>query len=443
MMRRIMTFHPKRVLLGLVVLVLALAAAGVGLLALATHDRPLVRRDAHPPSAEALARVRAQLAAADPRRPAARPGGDGERTLRAEAADLDLLLADATRRLLRGDSRVALAEGEAVLQASVAWPGSPFGPWINLEARLSQTGGLPALASLRIGRVPVPSALAIGLARWQLERHGLASQADLVLGLVRRVELHPGEVTLAYVWRADVPDRLRATFVSPEDQRRLRAHAEHLAGLARGWPDPVSLGRALPPMMALAARRCAAEAPASGPGCDEAMLAQEHRAALVVLAMHAAGQPMARLVPQARGWPAPPARTVILARRPDFALHFLVSAVLAAEGGGRLADAIGVYKEIADTQGGSGFSFNDLGADRAGTRFGQVAVRDPRRASAALAGRAEAGVEESAFVPDLSDLPEYMPEEAFRATYGGVGEPAYERMMADIDRRVRAVPLLR
>jgi hypothetical protein len=36
-----------------------------------------------------------------------------------------------------------------------------------------------------------------------------------------------------------------------------------------------------------------------------------------------------------------------------------------------------------------------------------------------------------------------MPEEAFRATYGGVGEPAYERMMADIDRRVRAVPLLR
>ena len=33
-------------------------------------------------------------------------------------------------------------------------------------------------------------------------------------------------------------------------------------------------------------------------------------------------------------------------------------------------DAIGVYKEVRDSRGGSGFSFNDMAANRAGTRFG-------------------------------------------------------------------------
>ena len=40
----------------------------------------------------------------------------------------------------------------------------------------------------------------------------------------------------------------------------------------------------------------------------------------------------------------------------------------------RLSDVIGLYKEIEDSRGGSGFSFNDIAADRAGTRFGEKAV---------------------------------------------------------------------
>jgi hypothetical protein len=46
--------------------------------------------------------------------------------------------------------------------------------------------------------------------------------------------------------------------------------------------------------------------------------------------------------------------------RLDFPQHLLISAALAAEGGGPLADAIGLYKEVADARHGSGFSFNDI-----------------------------------------------------------------------------------
>ena len=37
----------------------------------------------------------------------------------------------------------------------------------------------------------------------------------------------------------------------------------------------------------------------------------------------------------------------------------------------------------------------------------------------------------------------FLSEAEFKATYGGVGAPAYERMKADIERRVASRPLLR
>jgi uncharacterized protein YfiM (DUF2279 family) len=220
--------------------------------------------------------------------------------------------------------------------------------------------------------------------------------------------------------------------VPPDDQQRLRAYTEHLASLARKAPEPVALTTLLQPMLRLATERCHETA------CDAAAQAREYRALLITLAMHAAGQPMSRLVPSARAWTRPVSRTVLLRGRNDFALHFLISAVIAAEGGGRLANAIGVYKEVADSRDGSGFSFNDIAADRAGTRFGQVAVRHPERLAAL-----PDPLDEDLFMPTVDDLPEFMPDAEFRARYGGVGGAAYHQMMARIEARVMACALLR
>jgi uncharacterized protein YfiM (DUF2279 family) len=167
----------------------------------------------------------------------------------------------------------------------------------------------------------------------------------------------------------------------------------------------------------------------------------ENRAAIIVLAFYANGKGLAEIVPAARQWPQPFRRRVTLAGRDDFPKHFLISAALAAEAGTPLADAIGVYKEVEDSRGGSGFSFNDVAADRAGARFGEVASNSPERARQ-LARALAAGVQESDFMPEVADLPEFVQEADFARRYGGIGGSGYNRMMATIEARVASRPLL-
>jgi hypothetical protein len=44
-------------------------------------------------------------------------------------------------------------------------------------------------------------------------------------------------------------------------------------------------------------------------------------------------------------------------------------------------------------------------------------------------------------MPEIADLPEYMPEAEFKGRFGGVGAPACKQMMQDIERRVAACAL--
>ncbi|HMA80896.1 MAG TPA: hypothetical protein VKR81_08390, partial [Candidatus Binatia bacterium] len=141
----------------------------------------------------------------------------------------------------------------------------------------------------------------------------------------------------------------------------------------------------------------------------------------------------------AKNWPRPAQHRVLLNGRDDFPKHFIVSAALAAKAGAPLADAVGVYKELADARGGSGFSFNDIAADRAGTRFGEYAA-DPASARR-LQHRLRAGIRERDIMPGTADLPEFMPEAEFLRRFGGVDAPAYRKMMAEIERRIAALPL--
>ena len=46
-------------------------------------------------------------------------------------------------------------------------------------------------------------------------------------------------------------------------------------------------------------------------------------------------------------------------------------------------------------------------------------------------------------MPLAADLPESMPEPEFKRRFGGIGQPRYVAMMAEIDRRVSALPALR
>ncbi len=154
------------------------------------------------------------------------------------------------------------------------------------------------------------------------------------------------------------------------------------------------------------------------------------------------GKGLDAIVPAAREWSRPVTRNVLLAGRDDFSKHFATSAALAANAGAALADVIGLYKEVRDSRGGSGFSFNDIAADRAGTRLGELAVGN-RESALNIQRMVIAGVSDKDLMPPFADLPEFMPEAEFKRRYGGIGAPAYKAMMDEIERRIAALPLLR
>ena len=164
------------------------------------------------------------------------------------------------------------------------------------------------------------------------------------------------------------------------------------------------------------------------------------RAALLVLTLHTVGQPLWEVAPAAKTWRQPVPQRVSLNERPDTAEHFLVSAALAAYADTQVADVLGIYKELSDARGGSGFSFNDLAADRAGTRFGERAVA--QRTAQPHQQRLARGVTESDLLPAIADLPEDMQEAEFMRRFGGINGEPYRRLTADIERRLDALPLL-
>ncbi len=360
-----------------------------------------------------------------------RARADGPRSVAITEQELSLILNYAASRLGRGSARAALRPGSASLQASVEIPHSPFGRYLNVDAGLRDTGRLPRFDHLRIGSLPVPAAIADFLLKESIRRMASTDRGELAADIVKGASIVDGRLTITYVWSGDIEERVRAAVLSPADEARLHAYHDRLVETLAKVPDKVSLATLMPPMF-----QAVLERSASGDA-----IAENH-AAIMVLAFYANGTELAAIAPAAASWARPARRTITLGGRDDFAKHFLISAAIAAKAGSPLADAVGLHKEVADSRGGSGFSFNDIGADRAGTRFGEVASESPERArrlSQALAR----GVKESDFMPDVADLPEFMPEAEFKRRFGGIGGAGYNEMMARIEARVASRPLLR
>lgn len=376
---------------------------------------------------EDVARALSLLRTHDPRQ--ARAGVVSSALVRER--DVEVLLNHAAHRWFDAASRVQLQPRRATIQLSTHAPSNPFGRWLNLELQLEETGGLPVIDSFRIGRLPLPPWLAERIGLYAVDRFGLGQELQLAAEVVRRVRFNPQQVLVTYAWQGDSMSRLFDGLLTAEEIKRLRFYSDLLADLtARRAPSfEMPMVQLLGPMFDLARQRSAAGSDATA----------ENRAVLVALTLYANGRTVGSVAPVARNWSRARPMRLMLAGRADFPLHFLVSATLASEGTTPLSKAIGVYKEVADSRGGSGFSFNDMAANRAGTRFGALAVQDAQR----LQDMVARGVSDGELLPRTDDLPEFMAEPEFLRRYGGVGKPAYNALLAEIDRRIGLLPLLR
>jgi hypothetical protein len=355
------------------------------------------------------------------------------RTIVISQEDLDLTANYLANRYARGASQIVLLDGRATLRASIALPANPLGGYINLDAAFRETNTLPRVERFQIGSLRLPAFLC----NWLLDR-GLRRLQDsanfaAAADVIKQVRSHNGFLSVQFEWNDAVPGQLKAALVDEEDQARWRVYQHKLVELAEqtGNRRAVPLDQLLVPLLVLASERAKT---------GDVLL--ENRAALIVLAFYVNGKGLAALVPKARQWPRAKRHIVTLNERTDLSQHFSISAALAATAGSPLSDAVGLYKELDDARGGSGFSFNDIAADRAGTRLGEWLVQGHGAAERARRALAR-GLGERDLMPDVRDLPEFLTEAQFKHRFGGVGQPGYQAMLADIERRIAALSIYR
>lgn len=434
-------------LLGMFSLAVALVVAVVTVLFLSIDSKPLVSGAANLTPAH-IERARRLLDRNDPR--TLRAGV--LRTITVSEADLDLALNYLANRFGRGSSKIELSDGKAHVQASVMLPHLPFsgaGRYVNIDAALGETAVMPQFDHLKVGQLRIPAFIANRILRASIARLQRSASYGAATDTVKNVSSRNGMLSVVYEWNDAVPDQLAAALVPVADQLRMQAYQARLVELTVQREQATSRHGhppTLPQTPAQTHLKGSLRLSALVNGLFELSAERggdavaENRAAIIVLAFYVNGKGLSAILPAARHWPVPALQGVTLAGRRDFSQHFVISAALAATAGSPLADAVGLYKEVDDARGGSGFSFNDIAADRAGTRFGELATGSNTgmlRMQRLLAS----GVQDADLLPEVKDLPEFMQEAEFKRRYGGIGAPAYTKMMKDIEQRIADLPL--
>ncbi|OYQ35058.1 hypothetical protein CHU93_02000 [Sandarakinorhabdus cyanobacteriorum] len=401
---------------------LALASAALllaALLLLVIETTPLVPASAPPGGAQ----VRAARAAFNSLRQTMMSSGGGDLLFSADELDAVTLLAG--RGLGLKHSRTTLAADHVELATSIALPA---GLWLNLSAQAQPaSAGFPPLR-LAAGDLVLtgrPARWAADAARGLLRLRGVALPP--LDELVRGLTIQPG------LLRVQLAGGLAPTHLVQDvlalgggrvEEARVAALLCRLSAQQRQQPASelaVHLGRVM--------------AATANPAATAQQLAQDHRNALVALALFTAGKSARRLVADQAMFDrcaAPPPEPV-LAGRTDLAKHWAVSAALAAVGGVETSRLMGEWKELSDSMaGGSGFSFVDLAADRAGLRLGRAAVNPVRAAAvrAELAGITNEGL----LPPSVLALAEGLPNDRFVARYRDTDSQRFAAAVKAIDR---------
>lgn len=329
----------------------------------------------------------------------------------------------ALERLGGGQLAIELGPGSAEVALSVPAPWQRD-RWLNLSGLLSQQRGVPRLERLRLGDLPLPA----WLGQMLLER-ALARTQRVVT--VHQVELSSDRMLVRLGRGPDSLASLGADLLGEDERARLLARQARLADLVARTPAdrPVSIAVLISGLIGDQTQ-----------GDADAIIA--NRDALVVLAAYVGGRKLDAAPGVDASVVRPPWRRLRLRRRGDLAQHYLGSAALAARGGRVVANMAGLTKELNDADGGSGFSFIDMAANRAGVRLAALATGSAAGADY-LRRRARAGLAEDDLMPRVADLPEGLQRADFERLYRDTDSYAYRALVAEIDRRIEGLDLFR
>ncbi len=316
--------------------------------------------------------------------------------------------------------RLAVHQDGGALELTASAP-LAAGLWINMGARLLPSqSGFPQIKG-RIGRLPVPAFIM----RWLAERAlaqiaGRGKDLPPLDQLVNGLTVTDGQVRARLNVRAaaSIFDAINPSPVAAIDPKDVAAHYCRIAQMT---PSDE---------LAPYVQRAFSGTPKAGQS-----LSESHRATFVALAMIIVSPKAGRMVAGAETATEPcrvPVPGAMLLARADLAQHWTLSAALAATFGGDLSNAMGTWKELSDsTARGSGFSFVDLAADRAGVRY---ALRGSSPGTAKQTRAALSTADDATLLPlRAMALQEGMSEAEFTRRFKTITSQEYGKAVAQID----------
>lgn len=339
--------------------------------------------------------------------------------------DLDILSVLLTEPMRDGRLRVQLREGGADVRLALRLP-TELGGWLNLKAVLVAPDGVLGFDRVELGNLPVPTGIAELLMDQALAAYDISAPPT-------GVDFSPDAVRLQPVILGKLGNNLGngsgdplAAVLAGDEKARVLSAQRRLADLRllrtdRRWVNAAELLSAL-----------IASVPA-----DTTDPVAENRAAILALAAYVNG----RSLPDPSGALPPRSISVRLRGRDDIPQHFFTSGALLLQGGSRLANLIGLAKELNDANTSSGFSFSDLAANQAGNRFAELATASPSTARR-VQQMARSGLSEDDIMLAIDWLPQSMSRATFERDFGGRDSPAYRIVVEEIERRVERLPIV-
>ncbi len=299
-------------------------------------------------------------------------------------------------------SHVTLLQNQADIKLSISLPEISEQKFINISASFiaitDEDKYTFNLQSFTIGEIKLPDYVAKHLANYIHEK--LLSEFfnyKLVTESIKTISFSPRKLTMNYRFNKKYIEKVKSQLKSqviPENLRQaLIAQTTQLAYSSQALELQSSISELFKPMFERALERSKSSDPIV-----------ENKAVFIVLAAYAINKNISHYYDKKNKYSIK-MQKIYLHKRHDVSQHFMVSAAIVSVADKQLAKAIGIQKEIDDSDGGSGFSFVDLAADYAGIRLAKYATENENQARE-IQYRLATVKEETEYMPSIEKLAE-------------------------------------
>lgn len=356
-----------------------------------------------------------------------RSSDENVKTLKLSQQNLTNLVNYFLNRYIESATGITLASDTLNIQISLRLPENSLARYLNLHFKLTYVDSAFTLHSLQIGSIALADEFSQLLLKFLLNYSSLKNIYSGMQSALETLEIKPRCLTVSY----RIKSIKETTLAMTADQQALWFYQQQITKIIEAH-DPewrLSLAELLQPLFKLAYLRSTPETAIN-----------ENKIVIIAVSRYVNHSEIQRYLPFDVMVEHQPQYATFLYKRIDMAQHFMTSALLTAVGNGSLAIMLGQEKELRDAKLGSGFSFIDLAGDRAGIRFGSMAVETPETARHLQKVMSEIN-DYRAFMPEVRDLPENISDKMFKDKFGSIYSPAYQEILKKIDTRIAALPI--